>query len=537
MLIVDALEGGRRAQLILQLSEAWRRVSRGGTASIQTLVVAESGFEPTGGWSGDERARIRSLTRHLDDTLLARVRHVIAGDERLSAADEAALLSRCYGLAIPALAAVETASVSTSVSIWTTSDERARTLRELFRRLNVSARITGIPGGSAHSSEVRAAMPSTLTYAEKDVLICLDSPAIAGTLRPIGERMVAEYGVSVSWCQSASLVPASPSMPNRVSDRSQDTQRRGSSNDALTVLGELCAAQLIAAGQATGARVSLLAETFRVRKPSLIVLGNDRLGPGAVVAVAAGLARVPVLSVQDGVAADSHPIWRIRHATLTASSGAQLQEIVRRESRYATVRITGQPRYDSWVGQASLASRDRGVPPGAPRILVALQDKHDAAYVRQLLAALAVVAESHTLDVVIRPHPSNALAKILRLASPPLRSQLTLDPGLPARDAIARSDLVIGQYSTLLVEAAAIGVPVISFSPSPTAPPLDLGNAGIAQVVSTRAALATAVLRALAEPPPAVPTEHIARLIGSLDGKAAERIAEWAATVAQASNP
>lgn len=116
---------------------------------------------------------------------------------------------------------------------------------------------------------------------------------------------------------------------------------------------------------------------------------------------------------------------------------------------------------------------------------------------RDLLASLAalppevrVVAQLHPLQ------PGDTLAPMLAAAPRvlPLSTR-----GITVPELIHASDLVVGFYSNLLLEAYALGCPVVRYYPSPNPSTDPLGHLAFGTKVTTVAGLAPALADALAE--------------------------------------
>lgn len=278
-------------------------------------------------------------------------------------------------------------------------------------------------------------------------------------------------------------------------------------------------------------RVVAVKDWLRQSPPALIIVGNDRVGPSAALVCAARELGIRTLSVQDGVAADE-PLWWIRHAEWTASNGTQLRDLlVSRGAPEDRIRITGQPRYGPLRSSPDprLAQR-QPEKASVPVVLVALQDKHDVSFVRELVHAIALVADLRPVSVIVRPHPSSVV-RLSACLPPRARSSARwfIDSRTPAMQALEQATVVVGQYSTMLAEAAARGIPVISFHPSPAPVTLDLSTCGVAQRAGSTEELVQRCLDAIdGRGGPDNASRAALALLGALDGRSADRVAAFA---------
>jgi CDP-glycerol glycerophosphotransferase (TagB/SpsB family) len=107
-----------------------------------------------------------------------------------------------------------------------------------------------------------------------------------------------------------------------------------------------------------------------------------------------------------------------------------------------------------------------------------------------LIAALAAHPDWH---LVIRPHPSDVYAL------PPASAQLTLSTRADdLHTLLAASDAVVTMTSTVGLEAALLGVPLVTWDASENTPYCPYASMGLARGVTDFAALAPALVEALA---------------------------------------
>jgi hypothetical protein len=201
-------------------------------------------------------------------------------------------------------------------------------------------------------------------------------------------------------------------------------------------------------------------------------------------------------------------------------------------------RLTGNPYFDRYAGRR----RARKGP--VKRVLLlthpvaqttALSSDLDPA--RYATRAAAVLAGFPKLEVTVRLHPSESVAYYRNLLAPLLPAAKIVKGG-PIVDCLESSDLVVGSFSTVLMEAMLLGLPVaaLNFSRDAFPPPFD-GRWGI-PLLRTPEEL-DKLLRDAARDPETFRRELCARheevlerFAGRVDGHAAERVAEALASLA-----
>ncbi|PXA97353.1 hypothetical protein DMC47_14275 [Nostoc sp. 3335mG] len=203
--------------------------------------------------------------------------------------------------------------------------------------------------------------------------------------------------------------------------------------------------------------------------------------------------------------------------------------------------VAGVPRYDPL---AALRDRFRVMPrrEGPARILYLVQpfaahgkvDRQAAEQLQRVLAeGLNLAAETTQFEFIIRAHPrsgSDDVATLRRL----LKLAPTDDPGtVPLEERLADIDIVMGHYSSGLLEAATLGRPVLCL-PVPEAAFSEesearkqawLVEAG-ATVVTNANQIATMVKQSSNYPGIQIAWSNVERETGRVDGRASLRCAE-----------
>lgn len=260
-------------------------------------------------------------------------------------------------------------------------------------------------------------------------------------------------------------------------------------------------------------------------RPRLVVVGNDRCWTGQIYTLLSRSEGIETVVVQDGIAAPNDPTWQYSTADHVLAAGTLWPRLLGSESRSPrSIAVVGQPRYDG-ISQRFLARRTdsaRLSPSQESRVLLVLQDIHAPDYVG------AVVQEILRLDgieVMVRAHPAFRPAGLDRLSGPRVR----FSQGRTLVDDLAWADLIVTEYSTVAVEALALGLPLLSVTLSGRPPLLDFTVPGQAEGVAKRSQIGPALLRLLktkAPPGPSPARQAILDdLIGPLDDRSALRVA------------
>jgi len=197
-------------------------------------------------------------------------------------------------------------------------------------------------------------------------------------------------------------------------------------------------------------------------QPEVILVGNDRSWAGQAFAHVARRRGIPSVCVQDGVAGDVPWWWWLTADRLAATSAQLVEMLVRHGVSPHRCTVTGQPRYDLVVRSGPADPRAAraavGVPPGFS-VLFAVQTMHGQDYVAGVIAALLAVPGIH---VMLRPHPSDRRTlwdRLMRQLGP---ERLTLHRGGDSLTLVRACDALVTQHSTVVLEAALLGKPVIT---------------------------------------------------------------------------
>lgn len=270
-------------------------------------------------------------------------------------------------------------------------------------------------------------------------------------------------------------------------------------------------------------------------KPDLVLLLGDRgeMLAGAIAAIHLG---IPVAHVHGGERSGSidepvrHAISKLAHLHFTSTQAAR-ERLVRMGERADRVWVTGAPGLDDIATLAIHERRALCAEAGLdPQRKVALGVFHpvvnDLASPAAQLTALMRAARSQGCQVLVLEPNSDAGAGDIREALAGFRADadVSIRTHLP-RDRfiswMAQCDVMIGNSSSGVIEAASFGTPVVNVGPRQN---LREAGANVVTVGADEAAIAAAIGAALR-----LPRASVANIYG--DGRAGERIVEHLATV------
>lgn len=227
----------------------------------------------------------------------------------------------------------------------------------------------------------------------------------------------------------------------------------------------------------TGARVGLAIHT--------------NLDPGVLTAFRE--ARVPLLLMQHGVFSGAWPEHDFLGASLLMTWGPYFSaELKKFPGPTPPTTVVGNPRLELLLKarQATGAAADAGV--------VYFGTNYDESVdTRALRLAARALAGLPKGLVRYRPHPGESLAKYRALVAEGVVAGEQVVTGADSYDLLPAAGVVVGSQTTLLLEAAAIGVPAVQVLPE--AAPVDWAARGLPHA-STEGELRRTVATALAAP-------------------------------------
>ncbi|HSM06829.1 MAG TPA: UDP-N-acetylglucosamine 2-epimerase [Longimicrobiales bacterium] len=266
-------------------------------------------------------------------------------------------------------------------------------------------------------------------------------------------------------------------------------------------------------------------------RPELVVVGNDRWWLGLTAVLLAREAGIPTLAVQDGVAWYM-PMWGVWSADRVAVNGPQLGDfLVRHGLSRERINVVGQPRYDDYNAKAAASVRedaraDLGLAEGEFSVLFATQPDQDSSYVRSVVEAILAVPD---VTLLLRPHPSTGARALEEIRSLVQGDRTKWCGGNDIFQLISASDVVVVQYSTVALEAAILGRPVITANLTGLRATVPYAEIGISVEARSPARISELVAQARdgalrgAEADERI-REGIHFLVGPTDGKSAARV-------------
>jgi hypothetical protein len=271
-------------------------------------------------------------------------------------------------------------------------------------------------------------------------------------------------------------------------------------------------------------------------QPEVVLVGNDRWWGGASVVELARRRGISSVCVQDGVAGDVPSWWWLTADHLAATSEQLVQMLVRHGVAPERCRVTGQPRYDSVTRSGREDQRAvriaLGLDPSRFSVLFAVQTMHGPDYVRSIVAALLAVPAVH---VMLRPHPSDPRSMYERLTREHGPERMTLHREGDSLMLLRACDALVTQHSTVILEAALLGRPVITADFGGPRGPAAVVGAAIGTAVCGVDELTREIrrlVRAAHAPtpqPPQAGQAALRALLGPVDGRAGERVGDLVA--------
>ncbi|RPE64568.1 GDP/UDP-N,N'-diacetylbacillosamine 2-epimerase (hydrolysing) [Tibeticola sediminis] len=293
----------------------------------------------------------------------------------------------------------------------------------------------------------------------RHVLQAIDAhPRLRLQLAVTGMHLSPAFGETVREIEASGLSIAAR-MPTEVDARSPAAMARG--------IGHL---------------VGALTDVLERERPDLLLLLGDRgeMLAGAIAALHLG---IPVVHLHGGERSGTvdepvrHAITKLSHWHFVATEGSR-ERVIRMGERPEHVWVTGAPSLDGLAAVLD-APRDRtlarlGLDAAARYALVlfhpVVQQMHDAAQQTQALAdALGQAARSRDLHLVwLEPNADAGSAGILQAldaASAQLGARLVRITHLERPhylEALRHADLLAGNSSSGIIEAASLGTPVLN---------------------------------------------------------------------------
>lgn len=278
-----------------------------------------------------------------------------------------------------------------------------------------------------------------------------------------------------------------------------------------------------------------ITDALRADRPDVVLLLGDR-GEMLAGALAAIHLDIPIAHIHGGERSGTvdepirHAISKLAHLHLVATQGAR-DRLIRMGERADCIRVVGAPGLD---GLAQLAASDRealceaaGLRADRPLALLVfhpvLSEAQRAA--EQTRAIVDALAAEHVQVLALMPNSdagNRGVREALLAAQRP--GQLVVRTHLRRAEFVswlACCDVMVGNSSSGIIEAATFGTPVVNIGSRQR---VRERNANVVDVECDASAVRTALRHALA-----AGHAELANIYG--DGRAAQRIVEWLAEV------
>ena len=266
--------------------------------------------------------------------------------------------------------------------------------------------------------------------------------------------------------------------------------------------------------------------------PSLVVVGNDRWYVGQAFVQLARQRGIATLGLQDGISTDV-PEWAWISADYFAMSGMALYDhLVAHGVSPSRLTITGQPRYDDLATLATPAARAQarrslGTTAGEIVVTFATQPGQDFDFISSVIRGILMVPDVH---LIVRPHPSGDSVDAGEIARAFPAERYEVRRNDPVQDLLFGTDVLVTQHSTVAVEAAILGLPVITVDFAGSAVNVPYAKLGISLEARSADDIARNLQRILDDSAYRARTHQtksaLEYLTGPQDGRAAERVAK-----------
>ena len=478
-----------------------------------------------------------------------------------------------FALVARSVAALLDSAPAAEVVILAAERERAEAIAAMSRRPGTRVRVRWVPfvtslrAAATRVARIRSApsatapLPAELYAAGANgvgVLTVSETNPMAETFAVIerhldparcGRIVRAQFGKAVAVDGSTTVIPlgrpgvVAPRVTGRYAGRWSDARRRIATLHVRRSLAghELEAPLMTIMQRFFMERFDVMTEQVEyahamldAARPSLLVVGNDRWYVSQAFVQAARVRGIPSVCVQDGVATDS-AFWRWISADTFIASSDEVAAMFRRSGTSGErVEVSGQPRYDELF---ALRARDGvehrsllGIPEGAPLVLFASQPHQNSAYTEEVLRAILRVPG---VRLLLRPHPAEPAGRYEAYVTESA-DRVFMARGHGLSTMLLAADIVVIESSTVGLEAALLGRPVVTanFAGTPTLVPY--AERRLARRARNGAELTAAISEIVAAAGgDSVAFDALERFVGPFDGRSGERAAAAITRVAE----
>lgn len=230
-----------------------------------------------------------------------------------------------------------------------------------------------------------------------------------------------------------------------------------------------------AMARAIGIELLGFIDTLESWRPDIILLLGDR-GEMLAGAIAALHLNIPIVHIHGGERSGTvdepvrHAISKLAHYHFTATSGAR-ERLVRMGERPESIFITGAPGLDG-LAELALPSRgllaaNEGFDPERPIALVVFHPvvQQARAAAEQIQGVIEGLQAVDGLQVLLLMPNADAGGESIRAVLGDLRADIRVVNHLPRETFcqwLARADVMVGNSSSGIIEAATFGTPVVN---------------------------------------------------------------------------
>jgi UDP-N-acetylglucosamine 2-epimerase (non-hydrolysing)/GDP/UDP-N,N'-diacetylbacillosamine 2-epimerase (hydrolysing) len=335
-----------------------------------------------------------------------------------------------------------------------------------------------------------------------NVCVVTGSRAEYGLLRPVMQAIAAS-----SRCQLR-LIVAGLHLAHEFGDTGRDIEADGFHPDArvdMAFSGDSPAAM----AKSIGIGIYGMAQAIESLQPEIVLVLGDRTEAFAAAVSGAAMnklvAHIHGGEVTRGGLDESmrHAITKLAHLHFVATEASR-ERVVKLGERPEDVILSGAPGLDSILRQELLPedelSRRLGIPLRRPRILLAQHPvstrPDDAA--REMSETLAALAELGHQTIAVYPNGDaggrRALERLLEFGPAPWLHRFPNLDHTTFLSLLAGADVLAGNSSSGIIEAPALGVPVVNIGPRQQGRER---SAGVLDAAHDRAAIRQALEKAL----------------------------------------
>ena len=269
-----------------------------------------------------------------------------------------------------------------------------------------------------------------------------------------------------------------------------------------------------------------------IARPHAVLTFADNHTPLQEYVAVANRAQIPTIVLQHGLDCEQYCLNEAYAAVIAVWGDARKQRYEKNSQQQPTLRVTGNPQYDSVRLPAQLHSgTDRWLwttrPHGSNKCYLPSRSPQEGLDI--LAALLAALEQTETAQLVIKPHPLDYIGLYSeQIKRRELSDRVTVSHQ-PLSTCLAQADIVVSEDSTAAAEAMMLGRVVVHAHFAATAPVLPLVEYQAALPANNPQILLASLQRAQSLSPATRKTmlngQHrfVYDYMGRLDGQACQR--------------